>query len=99
MKEGHNMKRNCYFCPKQAECYTESGRITLKPDNESECDALFTTTEEAYNLIRAIIDNLTDLDPLTAAGVAAGLIRDGYDRELILDAFCVEEEDVAHFVE
>lgn len=93
------MKRNCYFCPRKAECFTARRCAVLRPDDESECGALFTTTAEADNLIHAIIDNLTDLDPLAAAGVAAMLVcRDGYDRELILDAFCVEDEEIAPFM-
>lgn len=31
------MKKNCYLCPKKAECYTESGLKALKRYQLSEC--------------------------------------------------------------
>lgn len=31
------MKRNCYLCPRKAECYTPAGLEALKPYDRSEC--------------------------------------------------------------
>ena len=45
-----------------------------------------------------IIEALTDIDPETAAAVAAQLIRDGHDRAEVLDLFPVDEDRVAAYL-
>lgn len=48
------MNRNCYTCERKTECYTESGLEKLKPDDDSDCGALFTNYDEAVELIHII---------------------------------------------
>lgn len=55
------MKRNCFYCNRKTECYTPAGLAELKPDNESDCGALYTNYEEAHAFILAISNTIHEM--------------------------------------
>lgn len=55
-------ERICYYCPRKAECYTESGLAKLTPaDGPADCGALFLDLDGAEEFIRAIGSALREI--------------------------------------
>lgn len=75
------MIRNCYFCPRKAECYTEKGLATLTPDNASDCGALYTDFDEAREFIYALYEAIEGQGETVKREIAVSLAKH-YDCDL-----------------